>query len=440
MVAAAVVLAFRSLIEIVAMVALLLVVGLGLWWSLIGRTVKRRIGMALAGLALVALVVNFVLLAFQSPRALAALVVALLVFAFFSTRALNLGSRYRRWQENRVALASDAAEPPVDLGHLTVPAGLIVNERSGGGKADAIDLVARARDMGIEVKVLREGDDLVDLADGLVSGGACILGMAGGDGSLGLVAEVCRRHDIPFVCIPVGTRNHFARDLGLNRSYPLHALTAFHGREITIDVAVVESGNGERRTFLNNATFGAYADMVAEPSYREAKLETAQRLVSEVVNGDRQPSPLHFVHPDGQVFDSAFLIMVAVGEYQLDSLADIGIRSALDDGALQVSVLEPSDEPELRRLTTAAVLGSLENADGFWQWTAPELEVSSPIGLINLGVDGEALQWESPVTLRVEPRCLRVLVPEVIEAVPGPQSKPLAATVTDLWKVAIGAE
>jgi diacylglycerol kinase family enzyme len=255
---------------------------------------------------------------------------------------------------------------------------------------------------------------------------------------LGLVADVARHHDLPFVCIPVGTRNHFARDLGLNRSYPLIALAAFDGPELMIDLAVASAANGEQRTFLNNATFGAYADMVAEPTYREAKLGTAQKLVSEIANGERPPSPLHFVNPEGQAFDSAFLIMVAVGSYELATISNLGTRGALDDGTLQVTVLEPSDEPDLRRLTTAAMLGSLQNADGFWQWTASELEVTSPIGLINLGVDGESLQWESPVTIRVEPQVLRVKVPPEIEPVPGPQSQPLSATVSDLWKLATG--
>jgi diacylglycerol kinase family enzyme len=438
MAASIAVLAFKSILEILAMIVFAALAGLGAWWAALGATVRRRVGLVLAAVAVIALVVSLVLLAFQSPVALLVFIAGSVVFGFFSTRALNLTSRYRRIRENRVALPADASQAPTDLGRVTTPSGLIVNEKSGGGKAAQVGLVDEARRLGIDVVVLEPGDDLVELAEELVAGGAQILGMAGGDGSLGVVADVARRHDIPFVCVPVGTRNHFARDLGLNRSYPLHALGAFDGPEITIDVAVVGGGNGESRTFLNNATFGVYADMVADPDYRDAKLETAQKLISEIVSGEREPSPLHFDNPDGTSFDSAFLIMIAVGNYELASITDIGVRSALDDGVLQVSVLEPSDEPDLRRLTTAAVLGSLHNADGFWQWNAASFDVSSPIGLINLGVDGESLQWESPVTIRVEPHALRVRIPELVEPVPGPQSQPLSATVSDLWKIAIG--
>jgi diacylglycerol kinase family enzyme len=439
MVVAIVVLALKSIVEILAMILFAALAGVGVWWAALGTTVRRRFGLALAALGVVALVVCLVLLAFQSPVALIALIACAVVFGFFSTRALHLMSRYRRFRENRVALPRDASRAPTELEPVTQPSGLIVNEKSGGGKAAQVGLVDEARRLGIDTVVLGPGDDLVELAEGLIAGGAEVLGMAGGDGSLGLVADVARRHGIPFVCVPVGTRNHFARDLGLDRSYPLHALGAFNGPEITIDVAIVTGGNGEERTFLNNATFGVYADMVADPDYRDAKLETAQKLISEIVNGERQPSPLDFNNADGTAFDSAFLIMIAVGNYELDSITDIGVRSALDDGVLQVSVLEPSDEPDLRRLTTAAVLGSLQNADGFWQWNAESFEVSSSIGLINLGVDGESMQWASPVTARVEPHALRVRVPELVEPVPGPQAQPLSATVSDLWKVATGS-
>lgn len=433
-------LAYTATLELLGVVAFAAMFGLGVWWAIVGRTVKHRLGVTLAALGGGLAVVALVALALQAPRQVFGLVGGVVVFAFFSARALSLGSRYRRWKENRVALPADAAEATDDLANVTVPAGLIVNEKSGGGKAEQVRLAHRAREMGIRVKVLGPHDDLIDLAEGLIADGVQILGMAGGDGSLGLVADVARHHDLPFVCIPVGTRNHFARDLGLDRSYPLGALTAFYGHEIRVDVATITSGDGRSRPFLNNASFGAYADMVQEPGYRDAKLETAQKLVSETINGDRPPSSLVFANPAGQQFDSAFLIMVAVGPYELDSIGDLGVRSSLDSGELQISVLEPSDAPQLRRLTAAAVVGSLSNADGFWQWVSTELRVESPTGTINVGVDGEALQLASPVEIGVEQGALRVLVPEAIEAVPGPQTQSLGVTVSDLWKLAVGSE
>ena len=98
--------------------------------------------------------------------------------------------------------------------------------------------------------------------------------MAGGDGSQALVASVAARHEIPHVCVPAGTRNHFALDLGLDRNDVVGALDAFgDGVERRIDLASV---NG--RTFVNNASLGLYAEIVQSPEYRDAKLRTAAAM------------------------------------------------------------------------------------------------------------------------------------------------------------------
>ena len=132
------------------------------------------------------------------------------------------------------------------------PPGPMVNPRSGGGKAQRYDLVGRCRTRGIEPVVMKEGDDLASLAAAAVSSGADVIGMAGGDGSQAIVAAVASSHDIPFVCIPAGTRNHFALDIGVDREDVIGALDAFHhGSERRIDLAQV---NG--RVFVNNASIG----------------------------------------------------------------------------------------------------------------------------------------------------------------------------------------
>jgi len=140
---------------------------------------------------------------------------------------------------------------------------LLVNPRSGNGKAARVGLVEAARALGVRVHALAEGEDPGALARQAVTDGADAVGVAGGDGSLGLVAAVAVEADVPFVCVPSGTRNHFAGDLGLDRARPLAALEAFAGPERRIDVGVVGD-----RMFLNNVSLGAYADLVADPRYR----------------------------------------------------------------------------------------------------------------------------------------------------------------------------
>ena len=133
--------------------------------------------------------------------------------------------------------------------------------------------LGEARRRGIEPIVLQPGDDLLELAEDAIARGAQVIGMAGGDGSQALVATVAARHDVAHVCIPAGTRNHFALDLGLDRDDVVGALDAFtDGVERRIDLARVND-----RVFVNNASLGVYAKVVQSEAYRDAKLETWTR-------------------------------------------------------------------------------------------------------------------------------------------------------------------
>jgi len=156
---------------------------------------------------------------------------------------------------------------------------LFVNPRSGGGKAARAQVAERARERGIETVIFAPGQSLETLARGAVTNGADALGVAGGDGSLAVVAAAAAAHGLPFVCVPAGTRNHFALDLGVDPHDVIGALDAFtDGIERRIDVAEV---NG--RVFVNNVSLGIYGDAVRSPAYRDAKvrtlLETAKRVL-----------------------------------------------------------------------------------------------------------------------------------------------------------------
>src|SRR5919199_3270110 len=137
--------------------------------------------------------------------------------------------------------AAGTQYPPRGVGGF-----LVVNPRSGGGRPDAEELAEEAERRGVRAHVLGAGEEagrVVREAD------ATALGVAGGDGSLAAVAEVALERDLPFVCIPFGTRNHFARDIGLDRDDPFNALDSFDGDERRIDVA-----RANDRLFLNNVS------------------------------------------------------------------------------------------------------------------------------------------------------------------------------------------
>ena len=170
---------------------------------------------------------------------------------------------------------------------------LIMNLKSGGGKAEKFQLVDECRARGIEPVVLKPGNDLLQLARDAIDGGADVVGMAGGDGSQALVASVAAERGVPMVVIPAGTRNHFALDIGLDRDDVVGALDAYgEAREQTIDLADV---NG--RVFVNNVSLGLYATIVQSPEYRDAKRETTLAALPEMLGPGSEPFDLRFTAP-----------------------------------------------------------------------------------------------------------------------------------------------
>ena len=261
---------------------------------------------------------------------------------------------------------------------------LIVNPRSGEASPSADELVEAARSHGVQTHVLREGDDLAALAR---DADAPVLGMAGGDGSLAAVAAVCVDRGLPFVCVPFGTRNHFARDVGLDRGDPLAALGAFAPDAVERRVDVGRAGE---QLFLNNVSLGLYAGLVHDRERRRrrdeafARLKALRRLVVE-----RDPVALTL---DGAPF-SAHLVLVANNAYTPLQTFSLGERERLDAGALSVYVaagMLPRHWDERR---------------------STRVEVGAHGGELRAAVDGEPARFATPLELRIEPLALRVRLP-----------------------------
>ncbi|MGI9595931.1 MAG: diacylglycerol/lipid kinase family protein, partial [Acidimicrobiales bacterium] len=255
--------------------------------------------------------------------------------------------------------------------------------------------------------MLERGDDLAELAEEAVNRGADALGMAGGDGSLGVVAGVAARHDIPFFCVPVGTRNHFALDLGLDREDPLGALDAISdGVEISVD-----SGSVGGRTFLNNVSLGLYPAAVKEDGYRDAKIATFLAVASSPKNGDGDGEPeFRFRTPDGRTHRTSPMVLVSNNPYNLAGPPDFGRRVRLDAGVLGISALVPADDGRRRLL-------ELLHRPAFQEWVSSGFRVESDSATIDVGVDGESIPIATPLEIKTNPRSLRVLIPR--DARPG---------------------
>jgi diacylglycerol kinase family enzyme len=275
--------------------------------------------------------------------------------------------------------AADPARQPV----------LFVNPRSGGGKATRADLPERAREQGIDVTLLRPDDDLATLVADAVARGADVLGMAGGDGSLGVVAAAALGHGLSFVCIPAGTRNHFALDLGVDRNDLLGSLDAFAaGVERRIDVAEV---NG--RLFLNNVSLGIYGDAVRQPAYRDAKARTLVETAGRVLGPSGAAADLQLVDDRGRAHPNPAVVLVSNNPYSLEPGPATGTRTTLGSGRLGVVVLG--------RPGAAGSPGRT--------WTATQLEVNAAAP-VHAGVDGEAVDLGSPLRFVIRPGALRVRI------------------------------
>jgi diacylglycerol kinase family enzyme len=311
---------------------------------------------------------------------------------------------------------------------------LILNPKSGGGKAEKFQLAEKARALGVEAIVLGPDDDLEQLARDAVARGTDVLGMGGGDGSQALVASVCVEHDLPFVCIPAGTRNHFAMDLGLDRSDPSLALAAFAGEERRIDYALV---NG--RLFVNNCSLGLYARIVHEPGYREAKAETAMNLLPDMLGEDAKPFDLRFKGPDGAKHEFAQMLLVSNNPYVLMPGDGFGYRTRLDGGELGIVLMAVEQAPSIQDVAALVLADPTAETEGFQQWCTLCFEIDSKDAKVLAGIDGEALQLEPPLQFESRPGGLRVLVPP---GTPHQVAPPQVALDSDvfkrLWDVAHG--
>ncbi|HEV7937600.1 MAG TPA: diacylglycerol kinase family protein [Solirubrobacteraceae bacterium] len=375
-------------------VGLVLLANAAIWFALTERGTPRALGAVVAVFAAAGLIVVLAT-HWQGLLVLTALLLLLAVF--------GLAARYALGRVGQVARGRMAA--------MIVPVGatdsgaLIINLRSGDGKAERFDLAGEARRRGIEPIVLGPADDLLELAESAIARGAEVIGMAGGDGSQALVATIAARHDIAHVCIPAGTRNHFALDLGLDRDDVVGALDAFtDGVERRIDLARVND-----RVFVNNASLGVYAKVVQSEAYRDAKLETWTDMLPDLLGPDAEAIDLEFTAPDGTGCKDASLVLVSNNPYELMHLSGAGTRERIDRGLLGIVVARVRGT-DVSKLVALELVGQAARYPGLMSWSAREFEVRSR-GPVEIGLDGEALVLEAPLHFASLPGALRVRLP-----------------------------
>lgn len=355
----------------------------GLYWVLTSRGILRWVS------AVIVLIAPLVMLIVFIRAELLAAVMSACVLAL-SAVCCARAALHKPLPDKNIAASVARAERPF----------FIMNPRSGGGKVAKFDLERKAEDLGAEVVLLGPATvDVTALAQDAVERGADLLGVAGGDGTQALVAAVAAERGVPFVVISAGTRNHFAMDLGLDRTDPSLCLDALRdGVEVSVDLGRI---NG--RPFVNNASFGVYAEIVRSPAYRNDKAGTVLSAIPDLLaehTGSRLTARFGGVQVTGPQ-----AVLVSNNPYGTGDLAGLSRRARLDRGVLGVVTLSVAN--------TRQAVGLLRRAKirGLTQHTTVEVVVEADTAEVPVGVDGETLMLTSPVRCTIEPGVLRVRLP-----------------------------
>lgn len=349
--------------------------GAAAWYGARRHGVARVAGLTAAVLLLIA---SLLIARLQGLLLEGSLTAAALIMALIAARA---------------AFRIHVALPPAQAPRRPV---LFFNPKSGDGKAERFNLAVEAGARGIEAIELKRGDDLASLATAAIERGADALAMAGGDGSQAVVAAAAAEHGLPYACIPAGTRNHFALDLGVDRDDVVGALDAFvDGGERRVDLAEV---NG--RVFVNNVSLGLYAEAVQREGYREAKLRTIFDTVPDLLGPEGEGLDLRWTAPNGHEHESGAVILVSNNRYRLGRPLDSGTRPKIDDGRLGITVVDAPSESRSPRARPRRP---------WHEWSAPSFEVDSD-GAVPAGIDGEAVELEPPLRFSIRPLALRVRI------------------------------
>ena len=290
---------------------------------------------------------------------------------------------------------------------------VILNGGSGNGEArdEAGALEAALREAGLAPRLWRfgRGDEVTQIARRALQARPPVLVAAGGDGTVGAVADVVRETGTALGVIPVGTMNHFAKDLGIPLDPGEAARVIAAGRCIRLDMGEV---NG--RAFINNASLGIYADMVRKRARQQRRLRRSKRAAmlwaALEVLGRSRLLDLRLELEDRVQQCRAPFVFVGNNDYAMEGFV-IGTRARLDGGRLNVYTTRRCGVLGLIGLALHALFGRLRQADDFMEWSTPYLRVDSPRRRLLVAIDGELSSMATPLEFRIRPRSLRVIVP-----------------------------
>jgi diacylglycerol kinase family enzyme len=288
----------------------------------------------------------------------------------------------------------------------------IINKGGGSAGGDAEDRVRAALDAaGIKSDIeLVEGRRCAERAAEIVKAGASLVIACGGDGTISAVAGALAGTEARLGVLPLGTLNHFARDLGIPFDIDAAAKIIAGGHEQRVDVAEL---NG--RPFVNNSAIGLYPQMVLNRDAQRRHLGRSKWLAVIVASARTLAryghQRLRLTINDRPAVADTPLLFVGNNDYQLE-LPNAGSRESLDDGRLCVLVMRSKSRTGFLAATLRALLGRTKGDDMARLEGVTTLRVDSHRSLLGVAVDGEMLHLKPPLDYRIRPGALRVIAPK----------------------------
>ncbi|WP_332877614.1 diacylglycerol/lipid kinase family protein [Massilia sp. S19_KUP03_FR1] len=296
------------------------------------------------------------------------------------------------------------------LKHITV----IINGHAGAGHDDAMaqDLRAKFAAHGMQATIVlaRDGKDMIAAARAAVAGSVPMVAGGGGDGTQNAVAAQLVGSGIPYGVLPMGTLNHFAKDLGIPLDLDGAVRTIATGMPKQVDVGVVNE-----QVFLNNSSLGLYPDIVRDREKQQSRLGRGKWLAAlwaTVAALRRYPFlSVRMQADDTRLARRTPFVFIGNNEYTMEGLA-IGARSRLDGGTLSLYVAQRPGRLGLLRFAIRALIGGLKEERDFDVLLAQEMTIETRHKHLHVAFDGEVEKMATPLRYRIRPGALTVMVPQ----------------------------
>lgn len=287
---------------------------------------------------------------------------------------------------------------------------MFLNPSSGAKlpEAEVAALKSEAEKVGLEVLQLTKEIDCPALIRERISQGIRLFVAAGGDGTINTIVQPLINSEAVLAVIPVGTYNHFAKDLCIPLPWREALKVVVSGEVKQVDTARINE-----RFFLNNISMGLYPELVAK---REAKGRDYPRWKARLLAAW---STLQKFPHVAATLDTAnhhevvktHVLMISNNSYDLSRMGIEAPRTGLEEGRLSVYWLPHVSRLAMTSFVAHYLAGKVRTAPGFRSFRTAQIRMQSPRKQLNVGVDGEVLTFTTPLTITTVPQSLWVKVP-----------------------------